>query len=114
MRRLLPWGCAGVALLGVQAWGAVPLAPAQVTWLCEVVYQPSRQVWVREVVVSYDKRRVLGVGIDGVPVYTFAVRETTLLTALDNERVQLDTQSRTWTSDFRGVATGAGRCERAP
>ena len=95
-------------------WATPPSTDPRVSWRCEVVYQPSRQVWVRAVEVTYNRRRVLAVGIDGVPVYTFAVRETTLLTALDNERVQFDTQSLTWRSDFRGLATGAGRCERAP
>ena len=41
-----------------------------------------------------------------------AVYETVLLTALDNERIQLDTASLTWRSDFRGQATSQGRCER--
>ena len=62
--------------------------------------------------VGYDQRRVRSVHIDGVPVYTFAVRETVILTALDNERIQIDTASQTWTSDFRGLATAQGRCER--
>ena len=51
--------------------------------------------------------------IDGVPVYTFNVQGTVILTALDNERIQIDTAAQTWTSDFRGLASAQGRCERA-
>ena len=63
--------------------------------------------------IGYDQKRVRSVSIDGVPVYTFAIAETVIMTALDNERIQIDTASQTWTSDFRGQATGQGRCERA-
>lgn len=97
--------------------GAAPLAaagPQRVLWRCEVVYQPSRAVWVRRVDVLHDNRQVQRVLIDGVPVYTFAVRDTTILTALDNERVQFDARAQAWASDFRGVASGQGRCEREP
>ncbi|MEY2683829.1 MAG: hypothetical protein RJA09_973 [Pseudomonadota bacterium] len=107
-------GVALVALVTPQARGEQRRPNPEVTWRCEVVYQPARQVWPREVRIAYNQRRVLAVAIDGVPVYTFAVRETTLLTALDNERVQFDTAAGSWSSDFRGLAQGAGRCERLP
>ena len=80
--------------------------------LCDAVYQPARTNWLRTVDIAFDGRRVRRVLIDGVPVYTFTVFETTILTALDNERIQIDTATQLWTSDFRGQATGAGRCER--
>jgi hypothetical protein len=89
---------------------AVP--PSEVTLVCEAVYQPARTTWTRTVRIGYDKQRVRSVHIDGVPVYTFTVQDTVILTAIDNERIQLDTASQTWTSDFRGQATAQGRCER--
>ena len=103
-----------VALLagGTLAPAAAQPAPSTTTLVCEAVYLPARTAWTRTVTVGYDQRRVRSVHIDGVPVYTFAVRETVILTALDNERIQIDTASQTWTSDFRGLATAQGRCER--
>ena len=101
------------ALLASLAWPplAAQPAPSTVTWVCEAVYLPARSTWARTVTIAYDRQRVRSVAIDGVPVYTFAIYETVILTALDNERIQIDTASRTWTSDFRGQATAQGRCE---
>ena len=84
----------------------------QVTLVCEAVYLPARPTWTRTVRIGYDKKRVRSVQIDGVPVYTFAIQETVILTAIDNERIQIDTAAQTWSSDFRGQATAMGRCER--
>ena len=84
-----------------------------VTLLCEASYQPARTTWTRTVRIGYDKKRVRSVLIDGVPVYTFTVQDTVILTAIDNERIQIDTAAQTWTSDFRGQATAQGRCERS-
>lgn len=105
---------------------AVPLATAQnkpaaktapqaneVTLICEAVYLPARTTWTRTVNIAYDKKRVRAVQIDGVPVYTFAIQETVILTSIDNERIQIDTAAQTWSSDFRGQATAQGRCERS-
>jgi len=89
-------------------------AGAEVVLVCEAVYLPARTTWTRTVSIGYDKKRVNTVLIDGVPVYTFTVSGTTILTAIDNERIQIDTASQTWTSDFRGQATAQGRCERSP
>ncbi len=86
---------------------------AEVTLVCEAVYLPARTTWTRTVSIGYDRKRVNAVKIDGVPVYTFAVQETVILTAIDNERIQIDTAAQTWTSDFRGQATSQGRCERS-
>lgn len=85
----------------------------QVQLVCDAVYMPTRSSWSRVVDIGYDQKRVRSVSIDGVPVYTFAIAQTVIMTALDNERIQIDTASQTWTSDFRGQATGQGRCERA-
>lgn len=100
---------AGLLPLSVQAQ---PVA-SKVVLVCEAVYLPARSVWVRTVGIEYDQKRVLSVEIDGVPVYSFNVRDTLILTAMDNERIQIDTATQNWTSDFRGLATSQGRCERA-
>jgi hypothetical protein len=101
------------------AFGVWPAAsastqPVHQTWRCEVVYAPARTVWPRTVRLAYDDRRLLEVAIDGVPVYRFAVYDALVLTSLDNERVRLDAAAMSWSSDFRGVASGEGRCERLP
>lgn len=101
----------GAALGG--ALGAAQAAPAHTDWQCEVVYQPARTVWARTVRLTYDERRLLAVAIDGLPVHTFTVYGTWILTSQDNERVQIDAETRTWQSDFRGQAQGQGRCEPA-
>jgi hypothetical protein len=86
---------------------------SDVTLVCEAVYLPALTTWTRTVNIVYDQKRVRAVQIDGVPVYTFAIQETVILTAVDNERIQIDTAAQTWTSDFRGQATAQGRCERS-
>ncbi len=104
-----------VALLGLGAAFAQAddaVKGEQVSLSCEAVYLPARSTWVREVRFTLDERRIRGVEIDGVPVYSFSVFDTVLLTALDNERIQLDTATLTWRSDFRGQATSEGRCTR--
>lgn len=106
MGRLLLW----TGLLAVPALASA--ATSHVHLLCEAVYQPARSTWARTVDITYDDQRVREVTIDGVPVYTFAVRGTRILTSQDNERIQIDTADESWTSDFRGLAQGQGRCER--
>jgi hypothetical protein len=88
------------------------LPAASVQYRCEAVYLPARSTWVRSVEIEHDDRRVRGLRIDGVAVYSFAVDGTVIRTALDNERIVLDTTSLDWQSDFRGQAQGQGRCER--
>jgi hypothetical protein len=110
--RPLARALAAALALGSAAAAADGPAPAQVVLACEAVYLPARTTWTREVRFTLDERRIRGVAVDGVPVYTFAVHESVLLTALDNERIQLDTATLTWRSDFRGQATSEGRCER--
>ncbi|MDP3325039.1 MAG: hypothetical protein Q8S71_16010 [Hydrogenophaga sp.] len=87
-------------------------ATSQVVLVCEAAYLPARTVWTRTVAIEYDQQRVRSVLIDGVPVYTFAIRGTVILTSLDNERIQINTAAQSWSSDFRGVASAHGRCER--
>lgn len=104
-----------LAALGLAVCGAAvaaPPKPAHVDLLCDAVYLPARSSWARTVRITFDDRRVQAVAIDGLPVYSFNVQGTTVLTALDNERIQLDLDQQTWTSDFRGLATAQGRCER--
>lgn len=115
-------GCAVV--WGVALWAAAPLAgaatpsapavraEATVTRLrCEPVYMPARHTWVREVELVGRGGRLSEVRIDGQAVYTFAVSDSVVMTSQDNERIQIDIAQRTWRSDFRGLATGEGRCE---
>ncbi|QHE83591.1 hypothetical protein [Hydrogenophaga sp. BPS33] len=85
----------------------------EVTLVCEAAYQPARTTWTRTVHIGYDKKRVTSVKIDGVPVFTFSVDGTVIRTAIDNERIQIDTAAQSWSSDFRGQATAQGRCERS-
>jgi N6-adenosine-specific RNA methylase IME4 len=86
--------------------------PQEVALSCEAAYLPARTTWTRLVNIGYDQQRVRTVQIDGVPVHTFNVRDTVILTSIDNERIQIDTATQTWTSDFRGLATSQGRCLR--
>lgn len=94
------------------AQGAKPQVETTV-WVCDVAYTPTRSNWSRQVQLSYDTQRLRTVEIDGVRVYTFSVAETLILTSLDNERIRIDVGARTWSSDFRGLAEGQGRCEPA-
>ncbi|MGI9216740.1 MAG: hypothetical protein ACR2JA_07035 [Hydrogenophaga sp.] len=100
----------GLSLCSVAA--AAPPKPSHVDLLCDAVYLPARSGWARTVRITFDDRRVQAVAIDGLLVYSFNVQGTTVLTALDNERIQIDTAELTWRSDFRGQATSQGRCER--
>ena len=78
---------------------------------CAVAYMPARSTWVREVQIDWDKQKIQSLRIDGLTPYSFSVRSPGLATAIDNERIQIDLQQSTWTSDFRGLASGQGRCE---
>ncbi|TNF61364.1 MAG: hypothetical protein EP306_06895 [Burkholderiales bacterium] len=99
--------------IGLSA-GAAAAQVTQVRLLCEAVYEPARTVWSRAVEIDHDDRAVRAVRIDGVPVYSFAVDGNLIMTSLDNERIQVDVALQSWHSDFRGLAEGQGRCERAP
>lgn len=91
---------------------APSLLAATARYRCEAVYLPARSTWVRNVEIEHDARRVVALRIDGVPVHSFAVDGTVLRTALDNERILLDTASGRWQSDFRVLAQAQGRCDR--
>ena len=92
---------------------AAPAGKAEeITLRCEATYMPARTNWTRTVVIGIDDQRVRKVSIDGVPVYTFVIADTVILTSIDNERIQIDTATLSWTSDFRGMASGQGRCLR--
>ncbi|MEZ5664432.1 MAG: hypothetical protein R3E94_13040 [Burkholderiaceae bacterium] len=105
---------AGLALVlaaGLGAWPALA-TDRKVRLLCEAVYLPARTVWNRSVELEHDDQTLRTVRIDGVPVYSFAVDGTRILTSMDNERIQVDLERQTWQSDFRGMAHAQGRCER--
>lgn len=90
----------------------LPAPAGLIRWTCNAFYLPARSIWQRTVGVEFDASGVHAVQIDGVPVYTFTVQGTTLLTAVDAERVQFDTALQAWTSDLRGIVSSQGRCER--
>ena len=79
-------------------------------WTCNAFYLPVRNIWQRTVAVQYDGEVIRSVQIDDVPVYTFTVEGSSLLTAVDGERIQFDVAELTWTSDLRGLASSSGRC----
>jgi hypothetical protein len=83
-----------------------------VNWTCQAFYLPARSIWKRMVAIEYDADGVRSVAIDGVPVYTYSLLDTSVLTAIDGERIQFDAAAQTWTSDLRGVVSSQGRCER--
>jgi hypothetical protein len=77
---------------------------------CEVAYLPSRSTWERTVAVELLDASPSRITIDGVAAYSFVIDGAQLWTAIDNERIVLDMAALSWQSDFRGVATGQGRC----
>ena len=88
-------------------------APTAVVLNCAVVYMPQRSTWVREVRIEWDPKAIRRLRIDGVEPHGFSLLPHGVMTAVDNERIQIDLSSRQWQSDFRGHATGQGRCETA-
>lgn len=101
----------GLALASLGPAGA---SPSSVVLSCAVVYLPQRSTWLREVRIDWDRQAVRRLRIDGLEPYGFALLPGGVMTAIDNERIQLDLVARTWHSDFRGQATGQGRCETVP
>jgi hypothetical protein len=106
---LLQMAC--LVFLSPVAISAAQPSTGQAALLCEAVYMPAQTVWPRTVTIEYDQRRIKAVSIDGVKVYTFNVRDTWILTSMDNERIQINTATLAWTSDFRGLASAQGRCD---
>jgi hypothetical protein len=100
--------------LGLAALSPAAAAPSSVVLSCAVAYLPQRSTWVREVRIDWDHKAVRRLRIDGVEPHGFSLLPDGVMTALDNERIQIDLRTRQWQSDFRGHATGQGRCENAP
>jgi len=78
---------------------------------CAVAYLPQRSSWQRRVTLRWEGDVFKSMEIDGLRPHAVSAQGPLLATALDNERIQLDLASLEWTSDFRGQATGRGRCE---
>ena len=124
-KTLLPVALATLTLLATAhplALAASPADPAPTrnappaaststsTWTCQAFYLPARSIWPRVIAVDYDGSVVRDIRIDGVAVYTFNVTDTSLMTAVDGERIQFDVAALSWTSDLRGMVSSAGRC----
>ena len=77
---------------------------------CAAFYLPTRSIWNRQVDIRYQNSLPVSVHIDGLPVYAFSMAGPVVMTAIDNERIQIDTQALLWTSDFRGMASSQGAC----
>jgi hypothetical protein len=105
---------AGLALLLWAMLSPVWAAPSAVVLSCAVAYMPQRSTWVREVSIDWDKKAIRRLRIDGVEPHGFSLIPQGVMTAVDNERIQIDLSTRQWQSDFRGHATGQGRCETVP
>ena len=94
------------------AWACqAQAAPETLRLSCAVAYMPARSTWVRQVQIDVDESTLLAVRIDGLEPYSFAIEPDGLSTAIDNERIWIDLRQSQWVSDFRGLATGQGRCE---
>lgn len=102
------------AFLSLVALGPAAAAPSSVVLSCAVAYLPQRSTWVREVRIDWDKKAIRSVHIDGLQPHGFSLIPQGVMTAIDNERIQIDLVTRQWQSDFRGRATGQGRCETVP
>ena len=79
-------------------------------WTCNAFYLPARSIWQRSVAIEFDGNDVRAVQIDGVPVFAFNIQGTTVLTAVDGERIQFDPTIQTWSSDLRGIVSSQGNC----
>jgi hypothetical protein len=104
----------GLGLLSLAALSSALAAPSSVVLTCSVAYMPQRSTWVREVRIDWDAKAVRRLRIDGVEPYGFSLLPSGVMTAVDNERIQIDLAALQWQSDFRGHATGQGRCEKSP
>ena len=82
-----------------------------VTLSCAVAYMPERSTWVREVQIDWNRKTIRPVRIDGLAPYSYSVNPKGVSTAIDNERIQIDLTQAQWSSDFRGLASGRGRCD---
>ena len=98
--------------LGLLLWAGHAQAAIQtITLSCAVVYMPERSTWVREVQIDWEQKNIRALRIDGLTPFSYTLHPQGVSTAIDNERIQLDLIQAQWTSDFRGLASGRGRCE---
>ena len=105
------------ASLGLLLWAMLSpawAAQSAVVLSCAVAYMPQRSTWVREVRIDWDQKAIRRLRIDGLEPYGFSLVPNGVMTAVDNERIQIDLSTRQWQSDFRGHASGQGRCETVP
>ena len=103
----------GVGLLGLAAFASAMASSSSVILTCAVAYMPQRSTWLREVRIDWDPKAVRRLRIDGVEPYGFSLLPGGVMTAVDNERIQIDLVALRWQSDFRGHATGQGRCQKS-
>ena len=104
--------CLAGTAFNVGAAETEPGALSLTRWTCSAFYLPARSIWQRTVDIEFDTHAVRAVLIDDVPVYAFNVQGTTVLTAVDGERIQFDPVAQSWTSDLRGIVTSQGSCKR--
>jgi hypothetical protein len=101
--------------LAVQAevpFFAEPSAAGRVvSFSCKAFYLPARSIWKRLVDFEFDTKGVRTIRIDGVAVYTFTIDGSSIMTAVDGERIQIDAAQMTWSSDLRGIVSSQGHCE---
>ena len=114
MACLLPMVAPVLAAGEPAAPPAARSAVVQTRLVCHVAYQPTGASWDRQVTLGHSGKRLQAVSIDGVAVYSFGLQDKVVMTALDNERIQIDLARPGWVSDFRGVASGLGWCELQP
>ena len=112
MRKFV--GAVAWAALCLAALGPAVAAPSSVVLSCAVAYLPQRSTWVREVRIDWDKKAIRSLRIEGLGPHGLSLIPQGVMTAVDNERIQIDLVARQWQSDFRGHATGQGRCETVP
>ena len=101
----------GLMVLALALASPLQAAPQTLTLTCAVAYMPARSTWVREVELAWDGNTLTRVRIDGLTPHSFSVDADRIATAIDNERIQIDLRQAQWTSDFRGLASGQGRCD---
>jgi hypothetical protein len=104
MKWLLAW-------LALACVGQTQAAEQTLTLSCAVAYMPARSTWVREVQLEWKGDTLSILRIDGLTPHSFSVHADTVATAMDNERIQIDLRLLQWVSDFRGLASGQGRCD---
>jgi hypothetical protein len=110
--------CVRLALVNVlgattaQAQTVPSTQSSTVIWTCQAFYLPARSIWKRTVAIDYDAESIRRISIDGVQAHSFSLIDSSVLTAIDGERIQFDASAQTWTSDLRGIVSSQGRCER--